>query len=185
MDKTLERILSLIPKKPDGSFVHGAKKQFAESIGFKGGEVVTMWINGSSVSYRNKLHEIAAVYSVSVDWLKGTTDKKSPPPWWGAGTRKWMRSSALRLACPTRVWRSSLPMRRVCATRGSDGRFQLQGVALQLAQLGGGHVLHCFSQSLFLFGGHGGGSFPCHGVIVARSFLIGNGFIALRNGVRD
>lgn len=88
MDKTLERILSLIPKKPDGSFVHGAKKQFAESIGFKGGEVVTMWINGSSVSYRNKLHEIAAVYSVSVDWLKGTTDKKSPPPVVGSGNAK-------------------------------------------------------------------------------------------------
>ena len=30
MDITLERILSLIPKKPDGSYVHGAKKEFAE-----------------------------------------------------------------------------------------------------------------------------------------------------------
>lgn len=88
MDKTLERILNLIPKKPDGSFVHGAKKAFAESIGFKGGEVVTMWINGSSVSYRNKLHEIAAVYSVSVDWLKGTSDEKDPPPMVGSGNEK-------------------------------------------------------------------------------------------------
>ena len=78
MDITLERILSLIPRKPDGSFVHGAKAQFADSLGMAR-NLVTMWESGQSQSYRNKLHEIAAKYDVSVEWLKGETDEKSPP----------------------------------------------------------------------------------------------------------
>lgn len=84
MDIVLERILSLIPKKPDGKYVHGAKKKFAESLGFSGGEIVTMWISGSSDSYKNYLYQISALYNVSVEWLKGETDdpgiKKSPVP---------------------------------------------------------------------------------------------------------
>lgn len=80
MDITLERILSLIPKKPDGRFVHGAKKDFALSIGYDSGDIVSMWEKGSSISYRNKLHEIAAKYNVSVEWLKGETDEKKPIP---------------------------------------------------------------------------------------------------------
>lgn len=79
MDIVLERILSLIPKKPDGKFVHGAKKQFAESIGFSGGEIVTMWINGSSDSYKNYLYQIAAQYGVSVAWLRGESEQKKDP----------------------------------------------------------------------------------------------------------
>lgn len=79
MDITLERILSLIPRKDDGKFVHGALKQFAQSIGYDGGEIVTMWINGSSESYKKKLHEISDKYNVSVDWLKGNTDIKEKP----------------------------------------------------------------------------------------------------------
>lgn len=79
MDITLERILSLIPKKEDGKFVHGALKQFGESIGYDGGEIVTMWIKGSSESYKKKLHEIADKYNVSVEWLQGYTDVKEKP----------------------------------------------------------------------------------------------------------
>ena len=79
MDITLERILSLIPRKPDGSYVHGAKKTFAESLGLRGGELVTMWANGTSVSYRNYLYEISDKYNVSVEWLKGETDIKEKP----------------------------------------------------------------------------------------------------------
>lgn len=79
MDITLERILSLIPRKDDGKFVHGALKQFAQSIGYDGGEIVTMWINGSSESYKKKLHEISDKYNVSVEWLKGETDIKEKP----------------------------------------------------------------------------------------------------------
>lgn len=78
MDIVLERILSLIPKKPDGKYIHGAKKEFAQSIGYDGGDIVSMWINGSSKSYMGKLHEIAAKYNVSVEWLKGETDIKNP-----------------------------------------------------------------------------------------------------------
>lgn len=78
MDETLKRILSLLPKKPNGSFVHGSKRDFAMSIGYDSGDVVSMWIKGTSVSYKNKLHEIAAKYNVSVEWLKGETDEKTP-----------------------------------------------------------------------------------------------------------
>lgn len=77
MDITLSRILSLIPKKPDGKYIHGAKAEFADSLGMAR-NLVTMWESGQSQSYRGKLHEIAAKYDVSVEWLKGETDEKRP-----------------------------------------------------------------------------------------------------------
>lgn len=88
MDITLERILSLIPKKQNGDFVHGEKKKFAVSIGFKSGEIVSMWINSTSKSYAGKLHEISAKYHVSVEWLKGETDEKNPDLQKEAGTNE-------------------------------------------------------------------------------------------------
>lgn len=78
MDITLERILSLIPKKPDGSYVHGAKKEFAQSLGLENGNLVADWEKGRTFSYTNYLYEIAAKYHVSVEWLKGETDEKKP-----------------------------------------------------------------------------------------------------------
>jgi hypothetical protein len=78
MDKTLERILMLMPHKPDGSLAHGAKKEFAQSVGLKNGNLVTDWINGRTNSYKNYLYEIAAKYGVSVAWLKGETDDPRP-----------------------------------------------------------------------------------------------------------
>ena len=80
VDIVLERILSLLPKKPDGKFVRGSKKEFAQSIGYDSGDIVSMWINGSSTSYNGKLHEISAKYGVSVEWLRGETDEKNPAP---------------------------------------------------------------------------------------------------------
>lgn len=74
----LERILSLLPKKENGKFVRGAKKAFAESLGYESGDIVSMWISGDSESYLKKLHEISAKYNVSVEWLKGETDEKKP-----------------------------------------------------------------------------------------------------------
>ena len=74
MDITLERILSLLPKKPDGGFVHGAKKTFAQELGFKDGTILTDWEAGRSDSYRNYLYEIADKHNVSVEWLKGESD---------------------------------------------------------------------------------------------------------------
>lgn len=80
MDTTLERILSLIPKNENGKFRHGAKAEFAKSIGYNDGHIVAMWENGSSNSYIKKLHEIAAKYNVSVEWLRGETDERSTAP---------------------------------------------------------------------------------------------------------
>lgn len=77
MSITLERILSLIPKKPDGSYIHGAKKEFCLEIGAPP-NIVNEWARGTSKSYNNYLYEIAAKYHVSVEWLKGETDIKTP-----------------------------------------------------------------------------------------------------------
>lgn len=72
--------MSLIPKKEDGSFVHGGKAALAKSIGYDSGDIVSMWIKGTSNSYLKKLHEISAKYGVSVEWLRGETDERSPAP---------------------------------------------------------------------------------------------------------
>ena len=76
MDISLQRILSLIPKKPDGEFVHGAQKEFAEKLGLRSGNVISDWIGGRSKSYKKKIYEIADVYNVSVEWLEGKSDIK-------------------------------------------------------------------------------------------------------------
>lgn len=82
MDIVLERVLSLIPKGKNGKYAHGAKVKFAKSIGYNDGSIVSMWENGTSVSYTKKLHQIADIYNVSVEWLNGETDdpsiKKAP-----------------------------------------------------------------------------------------------------------
>lgn len=82
MDIVLERVLSLIPKGKNGKYAHGAKVKFAKSIGYNDGSIVSMWENGTSVSYTKKLHQIADIYNVSVEWLKGETNdpsiKKAP-----------------------------------------------------------------------------------------------------------
>ena len=75
MDITLERILSLLPRKPDGKFVHGVKKELAVFLGLPHNTVMA-WENGNSRSYRNYLYQIAEKYNVSVEWLKGETDIK-------------------------------------------------------------------------------------------------------------
>ena len=77
MDIVLERILSLIPKDPNGKYVHGAKTKFAKKIGYNDGAIVAMWENGSSISYNKKLYQIADQYHVSVEWLQGKTEDKS------------------------------------------------------------------------------------------------------------
>lgn len=85
MDITLERILSLIPKRPDGEYLHGAKKEFAQSIGYSGGEIINMWESGDSKSYLKKIHEISSKYDVSLDWLMGKTDEKKAATIEGSG----------------------------------------------------------------------------------------------------
>ena len=78
MDITLERILSLIAKKPDGKYIHGAKKEFADNIGLNHSQIINDWEAGRNYSYKNYLYVIAAKYDVSVEWLKGETDEKRP-----------------------------------------------------------------------------------------------------------
>ena len=75
---TLERILELIPKKENGDFQHGALKQFALKLGLKSGNLISDWIHGSSRSYENYIYQIASIYGVSVEWLRGETDIKEP-----------------------------------------------------------------------------------------------------------
>ena len=79
MDIMLERILSLIPKKENGDFQHGALKAFANSIGLKSGNLVSDWLKGRSESYKNYIYEVSAKYGVTVEWLKGETDEKIQP----------------------------------------------------------------------------------------------------------
>ena len=78
MEVMLERVLSLIPKKPDGKFVHGAKKDFSKNIGAPE-NIVSDWISGRSSSYKNYAYQISAKYGVSVEWLRGETGKKEKP----------------------------------------------------------------------------------------------------------
>lgn len=80
MDIVLERILSFIPKKPDGKFVHGAKKDFSEKIGLNHPQIISDWIAGRNSSYKNYVYQIAAAYNVSVEWLRGETDQKEKSP---------------------------------------------------------------------------------------------------------
>lgn len=79
MDITLERIFSLVDKRPDGSFAHGAKKKFCDSIGAPS-NIMNAWERGTNHSYRNYLYQISSVYNVSVEWLKGETDEKTKKP---------------------------------------------------------------------------------------------------------
>ena len=69
-----ERVLSLIPRKPDGKYVHGAKADFARELGFKSGAIVSDWESGKSDSYKNYLYQISALHGVSVESLRGETD---------------------------------------------------------------------------------------------------------------
>lgn len=75
MDIMLERIMSLLPKRADGKIIHGAKKEFADSLGLSH-NLITMWEKGQSKSYRNYVQQISETYNVSVDWLMGITDIK-------------------------------------------------------------------------------------------------------------
>ena len=77
MDIIGERVFSLIPKKPDGKYKHGAKADFARSLGFKSGAIVSDWESEKSDSYKNYLYQISALYNVSVEWLQGKTEDKS------------------------------------------------------------------------------------------------------------
>ena len=77
MDIVLERILSLLPYKEDGKLVHGAKKEFADKLGIDK-NIISQWLRGANKSYTGYLYQIADIYNVSVEWLKGETDDPAP-----------------------------------------------------------------------------------------------------------
>ena len=58
------------------------KKDFAQNIAYHSGDNASNRIKGTSTSYKHKLHEIAAKYDLSGEWLRGETDepgiKKAP-----------------------------------------------------------------------------------------------------------
>ncbi len=78
MDITLERILSLLPTTPDGKIKHGARAEFAKSIGLKSGNLISDWVKGRSRSYEDYVYQIAVKYHVPVAWLQGLTDDPTP-----------------------------------------------------------------------------------------------------------
>lgn len=80
LDIILNRILSLIPKNENGKFKHGSLSKFARELGFKDGHIISDWMAENSTSYMNYLYQISAIYGVSVEWLRGETDEKSPSP---------------------------------------------------------------------------------------------------------
>ena len=94
MDKTLERILSLLPHKESGELVRGSIMQLGLSLGMKNGNTITDWIGGRNKSYFDYLYEIAAKYGVSVEWLKGETDDPTPRESGEAAARKLERMMA-------------------------------------------------------------------------------------------
>lgn len=78
MEQTLERIISLFPKNKDGKIIRGSSKELADYLGLPH-NIVAEWKSGRNKSYKKYLHEIAAKYGVSVEWLKGETGEKIPP----------------------------------------------------------------------------------------------------------
>lgn len=74
---TLERIISLFPRNDAGQPLHGSSKELTEYLGLPR-STMSDWKSGRSKSYTRYLHEIAAKYGVSVEWLKGETDEKEP-----------------------------------------------------------------------------------------------------------
>lgn len=78
MDDMLKRIETLLPRKQDGSYVHGCKKALTDFLGLPS-NTVAEWMSGRNKSYRNYTAQIADFYNVSVAWLLGTSDDKKSP----------------------------------------------------------------------------------------------------------
>ena len=74
MDITLERIISLLPQK-NGKPEHGAKTTLARELGLPP-NIFAEWTGGRNKSYMKCLYQLSDKYNVSVEWLKGETDRK-------------------------------------------------------------------------------------------------------------
>lgn len=72
MDIMLQRIIELL-----GTQQHGAAKALADSIGVPA-NLISDWKGERSKSYTKYAPKIAEYYGVSLDWLSGLTDEKTP-----------------------------------------------------------------------------------------------------------
>ena len=79
MDIMLERMLSLIPKKENGKYVHGAKNEFCEAIGAPT-NIVSEWEAGKTKSYRKGRTKVACATHLCriYDANKTTPDRITP-----------------------------------------------------------------------------------------------------------
>ena len=71
MDATLQKILELMEKNGIDNL------KLAEQLGLNR-QAITDWKAGRSNSYKKYLYQIADYFGVTVDYLKGETDKKAP-----------------------------------------------------------------------------------------------------------
>ena len=67
-----DRVLSLIG---DG---HGNAQLLLRVLNVKSKNIVTEWRSGRSKSYMKYIPQIAAFYSVSADWILGSSTEKNP-----------------------------------------------------------------------------------------------------------
>lgn len=74
MDEVLKRIEMLLPRKPDGSLVHGCKKALTDHLKLPS-NTMAEWFSGRNKSYRNYIAQIAEYYGVSANWILGLTDE--------------------------------------------------------------------------------------------------------------
>lgn len=78
MDNMLNRIIELLPKKADGSLVHGCKKDLTDYIGLPS-NTFAEWNSGRNRSYRNYVVQIAEYFHVQPSWLLGIDEKEKDP----------------------------------------------------------------------------------------------------------
>lgn len=97
MDVILERIISLFPTNENGKPIRGSSKKLADFLGLPH-NIVSEWKSGKNKSYTRYLYEIAENYNVSVEWLKGESDEKSPPPKDGELNPDYMKLNAANRA---------------------------------------------------------------------------------------
>lgn len=73
MDITLKRIVEELKLNKI------KKTDLTNYLGFSSSAIFGHWISGRNTSYLKYLHAIASYLDVSVEYLKGETDKKKPP----------------------------------------------------------------------------------------------------------
>lgn len=78
MDNMLNRIIELLPKKADGSLVHGCKKDLTDYIGLPS-NTFAEWNSGRNRSYRNYVVQIAEYFHVQPSFLLGVEEKEKAP----------------------------------------------------------------------------------------------------------